>query len=524
MVRSKRVRKMTILAICIGAMVVAGFGLSAVPGIGADTALEGLIYEESSAVHPVDPNSLEGKIIAVIEKVSPAVVSISTERTITYSGIGNERSFESPFGEFDEFFRRFFEYSPQREFHQRGLGSGMIISEEGYILTNEHVIHGVDEGSVMVALPDDKVYSAEIVGTDSESDIAVLKIEGDTFSHVILGDSDAIRVGQWSIALGNPFGYALSELNKQYDPTVTVGVVSATGRAMQAAGAEGESKTYADLIQTDASINPGNSGGPLVNIHGEVIGINSAIFSPTGSSIGIGFAIPVNKAKLLIDSLVKYGEIKWPWIGIYMQELTEELAEQFGIDKGVLVADVIKDSPADQAGIEPGDVVVSVNDVAINAPVGLKEEVMKAAIGDMVEVQLYRNGEQLNLQVATAPRPEDITALRSGTPEKPAGEKASFTSQRLGMEVIDITADLQEQYELQEQQGILVTDVRVGSSAAEVGVAAGDVIKSVNHQPVTTVAEFEEILSEVSAGDSVLLRIRHGAWTIFVTVATEEEN
>ncbi|RLE12931.1 hypothetical protein DRJ04_05230, partial [Candidatus Aerophobetes bacterium] len=321
--------KFTLLFPILLVFVIASVSLGYVAAGGSKVELKGPLFEESIEPHPVDPQSFEGKIINAIKKVSPAVVSISTERTVSVPGFGGERFFGPPFEDFDEFFRKFFEQFPQRKFKQRGLGSGMIINKDGYILTNEHVIHGVDKDKIIVTLPTNESYKAQIVGTDTDSDIAVLKIEGDNFPYVVLGDSDNLQVGQWVIALGNPFGYALSELNKKSEPTVTVGVVSATGRAIQAGGSEGEKRVYADLIQTDASINPGNSGGPLVNIYGEVIGINTAILSPTGGSIGIGFAIPVNKAKALLQSLVKYGEIKWPWIGIYMQELTPELAEKF---------------------------------------------------------------------------------------------------------------------------------------------------------------------------------------------------
>ena len=316
-----------VLTVSTIALVVCGLTLSFFQKAPAFESLKGPLFQESLKHHPIDPNSFQGKIINTIKKVSPAVVSISTERTIEVSDFGGERFFSSP--DFDEFFRRFYEQFPQRKFKQRGLGSGMIINEDGYILTNEHVIHGVDKDKITVTLPTNERFKARIVGTDVESDIAVLKINAHNLPSVVLGDSDNLQVGEWVIALGNPFGFALSELNKKYEPTVTVGVVSATGRAIQAGGAQGERRVYAGLIQTDASINPGNSGGPLVNIYGEVIGINTAILSPTGGSIGIGFAIPINKAKKLLRSLVKYGEIKWPWIGIYMQELTPELAKKF---------------------------------------------------------------------------------------------------------------------------------------------------------------------------------------------------
>lgn len=475
----------------------------------AEPELKGPLFQESLEPHPIDPESLEGKIISAIKKVSPAVVSISTERTVSVPGFGGEQFFGPPFEDFEEFFRRFFEQYPQREFKQRGLGSGMIINEDGYILTNEHVIHGVDRDKIMVTLPDNKSYKAQIVELDSESDIAVLKIEGNGLPTVTFGDSDNIQIGQWVIALGNPFGFALSQLNQKYEPTVTVGVISAIGRAIQA-GERGESRIYPDLIQTDASINPGNSGGPLVNIYGEVIGINTAILSPTGGSVGIGFAIPINKAKRLLRSLVKYGEIKWPWIGIYMQELTPELAERFGAEKGVLVADVISDSPAEKAGIKPGDVIQAVNGKPVTTPLDLKEAVLSTEIGEKITLVIIREGKKVEVELVTAPKPEKVVEA-----------KAELEEKLLGIKVAEITPEFRNRYAISpEEKGVVIIEVESGGPADQVGITAGDVIKGINRERIENLADFNAVMSQIKPGETVLLRIRHGRWSMFVTLKT----
>ncbi len=498
-----------LLSIILGiAVIVAGLNFYSLPGI-TEIKLKGPLFQESLKPHPVDPESLEGKIINAIKKVSPAVVSISTERTVSVPGFGSERFFGPPFEDFDEFFRRFFEQYPQREFKQRGLGSGMIINEDGYILTNEHVIHGVNRDKIIVTLPNNKSYKAKIVEVDTESDIAVLKIDGNGLPTVVLGDSDSIQVGQWVIAVGNPFGFALSELNKKYEPTVTVGVISATGRAIRA-GERGENRVYTDLIQTDASINPGNSGGPLVNIYGEVIGINTAILTPTGGSIGIGFAIPINKAKRLLQSLVKYGEIKWPWIGIYMQELTPELAEKFEVEKGVLVADVVSDSPAEKAGIKPGDVIQEVNGQPVETPLDLKEAVLKTEIGEKIKIVLVREGKRIEVELVTAPKPEKIIEAKGEIEEK-----------LLGIRVAEITPELRERYKIgKEEKGVVIVEVESGGPADRVGITPGDVIKGVNRERIENLSDFESAMSKVEPGETVLLRLRHGLWSMFVTIRT----
>ncbi|NQS90531.1 Do family serine endopeptidase [Patescibacteria group bacterium] len=501
------------LAIGIGILVVGLSGVSHNSFLWAEKILEleGPLFQESLKSHPVNPESLEGKVINTAQLISPAVVSVSTERVVGVSGYGEDRFFPPPSDEFEEFFRRFFEQFPQREFRQKGLGSGMIINKNGYILTNEHVIHGVDEDKIMVTLSTNETFKAEIIGMDEDSDIAVLRIEGDDLPVVTLGDSDNLKVGQWVIALGNPFGFALSQLNKKYDPTVTLGVVSAAGRTIRA-GREG--KIYANLIQTDASINPGNSGGPLVNIYGEVIGINSAILTPSGGSVGIGFAIPINKAKKLLQSLVKYGEIKLPWIGIYMQELTPELAEKFGVSKGVLVADVVKGSPAEKAGVQAGDVVQKVNDYPVENSFDLKEKILKIEIGQKVILTVIRNSKPLEISLVTTPKPKEITRIVK--PEK-------VEEELLGIEVHDITPELREEYNLpEEEKGVVISKVETGSPAHEVGLSSGDIIKMVNNTNISNLSDFKKAVEKVKPGDIVLLRVRHGKVTMFVTIETRK--
>jgi serine protease Do len=309
--------------------------------------------------------------------------------------------------------------------------------------------------------------------------------------------------------VGNPFGFALSQLDQKYEPTVTVGVISATKRAIQAGG-RGERRIYPDLIQTDASINPGNSGGPLVNIYGEVIGINTAILSPTGGSVGIGFAIPINKAKRLLQSLVKYGEIKWPWIGIYMQRLTPELAEKFGVEEGVLVADVIPNSPAEKAGIKPGDVIQEVNGEPVETPFDLKEAILKTEIGEKISLVLVREGKRIEVELVTAPKPEEITVA-----------EVEVEAKLLGIRVAEITPQLGQRYGVDpEEEGVVIIEVEPGGPADRVGISSGDVIKGVNRKKIENLSDFKTAMGQIEPGETILLRLRHGPWTMFVTLKT----
>lgn len=470
------------------------------------------LYIESTESHPIDPNSLQGKIISAVKKVSPAVVSISTEKTVSTT-----MGFESPgtISPFNDFFKYFFQDFPQRSYKAKGLGSGMIIDKNGYILTDEHVIHGVDKDKIKVSLLDGRTLKAKVIEADQESDIAILKIEGDNFPTVVMGNSDNLRIGEFAIAIGNPYGFALSELKKKYEPTVTLGVVSAKERAMQAYAGGNQVKTYTNLIQTDASINPGNSGGPLINIYGEVIGINTAIYTPTGSSIGIGFAIPINKAKRILDSFTKYGKVKWSWIGIYMQpELTKELAKKFGVQKGVLVADVVKDSPADKAGIKPGDIIQEINGKEVTSPVELAEEVRKVEIGKQISLTLIRKREKITLTLTTAERPQEISKAQT---------KKGKEEQLLGMRVESLTSEIREKYNIKEsEKGVVVTQVENGGPADRVGITPGAVIMEVNHKTIKDMGDFEKAMEGIKPGDIVLLRVHQGMWKMFITLQTRK--
>lgn len=495
-----------------GLLMFSGPGFLNYPCFAEIKGLSGPLYQENIEPHPIDPNSLQGKIIKVVEEVSPAVVSISTEKTVRVGG-----GFEFPGWEespFDEFFRHFFEDYPQREYRQKGLGSGMIINKDGYILTNEHVIHEADKDKIKVTLTDGRTLKAEIVATDEESDMAVLKVKGDDLPVITLGDSDNLKVGQWAIAVGNPFGFALSQLSKRYEPTVTVGVISATGRVMQAGG---RNRTYTDLIQTDAAINPGNSGGPLINIWGEVIGINTAILTPSGGSIGIGFAISINKAKKILQSLMKYGEVRWPWVGIAMQELTPELSERLKIKEGVQIVGVEKGGPADKAGVKPGDILVKINGKMVTSIFEAREEILKAKIGEAVLLTVMRNGEKLDIPVMTVKKEEER--------EKMLLMRENYVrSELLGIEVQNIISELKEKYKLLEgETGVVITDMDKGSPVSMVGLGEGDVIKSINQEEIKNVNEFKEAMKKVKPGDMIYIGARHGRWNVRVSVYTQTQ-
>ncbi len=482
--------------------------------------LEGPIYEEAVESHPVDPESLQGKIIAAVARVTPAVVGISGRIRVEYpTSEPRSQFFREPLEDFEDFLRRFFEQYPRRdEGERRPVASGMIINKDGYILTNEHVIRQLDKDNLWVTLPDGRDLKAELVERDEKSDIAVLKVEEEDLPVVTLGRSEGLKVGQWVIALGYPFGATLSQLKKEYEPTVTVGVISATNRSIQAGGESGRVTTYTGLLQTDASVNPGNSGGPLINIHGEVVGINTAILSTSGGSIGIGFAIPVDKSKRLLDSLVEYGEIRQPWIGISLQDLTPELAEKVGVEEGVLVAAVVKESPADKAGIQAGDVIQKLNGRTVDVGLDVVEEIQKTKIGEEITLTLIREGEEMDITFSTGTEPqEEIQITASGLSEK-----------LLGIQVHSINSELEEEYSLKEgEKGVVVTGVEPGSPAAQAGISVGDVIKavvieSVDEVKVDSLREFEEAMSKVKPGDIVRLRVRHGIWEMTVWVPTRE--
>jgi serine protease Do len=403
--------------------------------------------------------------------------------------------FRGPFRDFfgEDFFERFFGEPPQRE--RRSLGSGVIIDKGGYILTNNHVIEQADE--IEVRLSDKRKFTAKVIGKDPKTDLAVIKIDAPSDLPVAkLGDSAKIRIGEWAIAIGNPFGL---------DQTVTVGVISAVGRS------DVGITTYEDFIQTDASINPGNSGGPLLNLNGEVIGINTAIVA-TGQ--GIGFAIPINMAREIKDRLIAQGRVVRGWLGVGIQELTEELAAQFGVkpNDGVLVGNVMKDSPAERGGLRPGDIIQELNGTKISGVHQLQKEVAQASVGSQARLKVLRERESMTLTVALGEQPTDVAT--ASEPESQPAEVA----ERFGLTVQDLTPELRSQLRLGTVEGVMVSSTDEDSPAARAGIRPGDVITEANRAPVKSARDFSRILGQVRRGQNLLLLVRRDGNSRFVVL------
>jgi serine protease Do len=444
--------------------------------------------------------SLQDAFVQVAQAVKPAVVNIATTQK---PGPAERRrgqvppSFRGPFREFfgDEFFERFFGEQPQRE--RRSLGSGVIVDKRGYILTNNHVIERADE--IEVRLSDKRKLKATVVGKDPKTDLAVIKVDATKDLPVAtLGDSGKIRIAEWVMAIGNPFGL---------DQTVTVGVVSAIGRS------DVGITTYEDFIQTDASINPGNSGGPLVNLSGEVIGINTAIVA-TGQ--GIGFAIPINMAREITDRLIAQGKVVRGWLGIGIQELTEELASQFGVkpEEGVLVGNVMKDGPAEKGGLKTGDIIQEFNNTKISSVRQLQREVAQTAVNALAKVKVLREKQPLSLTIVLGEQPSEVAA---GPAESPAE-----TAERFGFSVQEFTPELREQLKVQAEGGVVVSGVEDGGPAARAGLRAGDVVAEVNRERVRSVADFTRILGQMRRGSNLLLLVQREGGSRFVVVAPKQ--
>ncbi|MFC1699318.1 Do family serine endopeptidase [Candidatus Omnitrophota bacterium] len=445
---------------------------------------------------PIDAGLLENSFVAVAKKVGPAVVSISTEHI---QKVAPGRQYYS-FGDgkfdsnFDRFFRDFFGQPPEQEFRQRGLGSGFILDQDGYILTNQHVVQGADK--ITVTLSDGRKFAAAVKGSDVRSDLAVIKIDARDLPVLKLGDSDNLQIGQWAIAAGNPFGYIVGSA----EPTVTAGIISALGRSLPQGGF---ARNYADLIQTDAAINPGNSGGPLVNIKGEVIGINVAIFSPSGGNIGIGFAIPVNAAKEILSRLIAGKKILYGWLGVSIQDLNEELANYFGLtgQEGALVLKVVAGSPAEAAGFQEGDVIVSFTGQAVRNTRELLRAVAKTEVNQSVAVEVIRERKQKTLRVKIGQRPDNLEQVI----------QASKEAWR-GIEVSEISAEMARLYRLNEQRGVIITNLLPKSPADQAGLMVGDVIIAIDRQPIRTVADYEAAIEKTQ--DQALVRTERGFFIV----------
>ncbi|MER3447730.1 MAG: peptidase [Candidatus Dadabacteria bacterium] len=426
----------------------------------------------------------------LVKRLKPAVVNISTTSVIHDTGFF---SLPSPYGgeedPFEEFFKRFLGDIPQREFRQKGLGSGFVISEDGYIITNNHVVEKAED--IQVVLEDGEKYKTKVVGTDPKTDLALLKIEPKRrLSKVTLGDSDKLQIGDRVIAIGNPFGLG---------HTVTAGIVSAKGRVLGFGD-------YDDYIQTDAPINPGNSGGPLFNLNGEVVGVTSAILA---RAQGIGFAIPINLARDIIEQLKGGGRVVRGWLGVQVQELTPEIAESMKLPdvKGALISDVSSGSPADKAGIKRGDIILEFNGHKIENTEELPRVVAMTRPGTEVRIKALRDGSE-----------KDFSVKLGALPSKGSNtEEGQISEGKLGLTVEKLTPEIAGRLGI-EEGGVIVTKVDSGSLADESGFQSGDVILEINRKKITTPEDYKSTASSLKKGQTALFLIRRGEVTLYIAM------
>jgi serine protease Do len=427
--------------------------------------------------------------VAVAKADTAAVVNISTTQVVKNPMAPDNQG--NPNDPFQEFFRQFMGNMP-RTYRTHSLGSGFIVRPDGYIVTNNHVVDGASD--ITVKLSDGRHFTAKVVGRDEKTDVALLKIDAQNLPVIAFGNSDNLQIGEPVMAIGNPFGL---------EGTVTTGIVSAKGRVI------GEGP-YDNFIQTDASINPGNSGGPLVNQAGQVVGIDTAIVSQSGGSVGIGFAIPINEAKNILPQLQAQGHVTRGWLGVTIQPMTAELAKAFHLeqDHGALVAQVMPDSPAAKAGLKTGDVITEYDGHTIAKAGDLSRLVSGTPVGQSATVRVLRDGKPLTVtaQIATLPEPQQVAEAT------PAGGKS------LGLTVQPLTSALAKRLEVPDKAGLVVADVADGSPAAEAGIQPGDVIVEVNRQPVQSVAALRKAIADQKAGEPTLLRIHRKDASLFVAI------
>ncbi len=435
---------------------------------------------QASALLPLNEAQGKSTLAPMLKKTMPGVVNISTRSRVSIQ--------QNPLLN-DPFFRRFFDIPemPQEQ-ERQSLGSGVIVdAEKGYVLTNNHVIENADE--ITVTLRDGRHFKAKVVGTDPEADLGVLQIKAKHLKELPFGDSDKLEVGDFVVAIGNPFGLG---------QTVTLGIVSALGRS--GLGIEG----YEDFIQTDASINPGNSGGALVNLDGELVGINTAIVGPSGGNVGIGFAIPSNMARDIMQQLIRYGEVRRGQLGVIVQDVTPELAEAMGLSRsrGAIIAQVMKGSPAARAGLKPGDVVVAVNGEEIRNAADLRNTIGLQRVGARVVLEIVRDGKSRKIKVKIV------------KPKQTRAAKAEKLSKRLSGAVLGA---IEPDHPLVGRvEGVEVVDVERGSPAWMAGLRKGDIIVSVNRRPVKTLEDVRRALKK--GGKSILLNIRRGDGALFIVI------
>jgi serine protease Do len=434
----------------------------------------------------------------VARSTAPSVVNVTTVKRVEWTGEPFLDPWFRPFGDWfgEDFLERFYgERDRPREFEERGLGSGVVVTSDGYILTNDHVIRDADE--LTVKLLDGEEYDATVVGTDPRTDLAVLKIDGRNLAAARFGNSDEIEVGEWVLAIGNPFGL---------DQTVTAGIVSAKGRANVGLA------DYEDFLQTDAAINPGNSGGPLVDLYGDVIGINTAIVTRSGGYQGVGFAIPARMAQSIMNSLIETGTVRRGWIGAYIQNLEKDLARSFGYEgtEGVLISDLTESGPADEAGLEPGDIVVGLDGEPVGSVSALRNRVASIEPGSEVELSIIRDGEERRVAIEIGELPEEIVARR------PRGGADEREQAELGLTLRDVPAEWVERLGLETASGALVVAVELASPAARAGVQPGDVIHSVNGRSVADTDSFVALASGLDLEAGIRMQVSASGFSRFV--------
>jgi serine protease Do len=467
-------------ALAVGAIASVGF---------SDDAPHASVTPQDIAV----AESLSRVFKHVGEMLEPTVAHVETTREVEMQPFPQLQG--NPFG--DEFMRRFFGQDIPRKFSQHGLGSGVVVDPDGYILTNNHVVKDAGKITVKLFVGGPTEYDAKLIGADPDTDLALIKIEAHGLKAATLGDSSKMEVGDWVIAVGNPFGL---------DHTVTTGTVSAMGRRVGLA-------TYENLIQTDAAINPGNSGGPLANIRGEVIGINAAITSPSGAFAGIGLAIPSNTAKKVLAALRTKGKVTRGFLGVEIQPLTPDLAKSLGADvtEGALIAQVNADSPAGKAGLRNGDIITGIAGRAVKSPEQLQEAVASMSPGDKVSIEIVRDGKTQTIEVVLGER----TATAMG--EEESAPAAAF----LGITVQNLTSETAAQWGYRMNQGVLVTAVAEDSVAERAGIKPGNLIEQIARKEVHNVAEYNAAVEAVRSLPTVALRLRSGKSVAYVLLPTK---
>lgn len=508
---NRRIYRYGAILILVG--VIIGFLITANFDITGKTQALSVGSNSESTVWPEDDEGQAGILAlqelsnafsSVATKVNPSVVTIFTETIIKQR---RTPFFQFPFEDFfGEDFGKYFQNpeTPQREQRQQGLGSGVIVSQDGFIITNNHVVQGADD--IKVRLVDDKEYEAEIKGTDPRTDLAIIKIKADDLPAINFGNSDVAKVGEWVLAIGSPLSPNLAH-------TVTSGIISAKGRSGLF-----DPRQFEDFIQTDAAINPGNSGGALVNLKGELIGINTAIASRTGGFLGIGFAIPSNLANKVMTDILEKGRVVRGWLGVFIQDVTEDLAKALDLEtpSGVLVSSVQEDSPAEEAGLKSEDVILQLDGKEVKNSTELRNLVASNSPNTTVTLKILRHGKKKDVRVKLGEFPEEAQSQPTAV--------ATKTKERIGIEVANLSSSLVDRYELKiKKGGVVITNVRSGSVAAQSGLRPGDVILKVNRKSVENVARYNELMEDVKPGDSLLFYIQRGEAKVFIAFTAPEE-